>query len=116
MKIFILKSLHFVRIIKKLLLSAPFLTISFIGNGIVFIFATIMYFIERGHNPKIESFLDAVWWSFSTTTTIGYGDIVPVTSFGKIVGIGLMLIGVAIFAVYTALFARAILDDDNYME
>jgi len=116
MKIFILKSLHFVRIIKKLILSAPFLTISFIGNAIVFIFATIVFFLEKDLNPKIETFLDAIWWSFSTTTTIGYGDVVPITPAGKIVGIALMLIGVAIFAVYTALFSRAILDDDNYME
>ena len=64
----------------------------------------------------MTTYLDALWWSFATTSTVGYGDIVPVTTWGKILGILLMLIGVALFGIYTALFARAIIDDDVYME
>jgi voltage-gated potassium channel len=82
----------------------------------VTLFAGLIYFIEADINPSINSFLDALWWSYATTTTIGYGDIVPITPLGKIIGIFLMLIGVAIFSIYTALFARAILDDDVYMQ
>lgn len=111
-----LKIIHFCRIIWKLVSSIPFLTLSFFGNFIVFVFAIIIYFIEKDVNPKMLSFVDAVWWSFTTTSTVGYGDIVPVTILGKFVGILLMLIGVAIFAIYTALFARAIIDDEHYME
>lgn len=110
------KIIHFLKIIWNLISSVPFLTLSFFGNLIVFLFAGIMYFIEKDINPKMESFIDALWWSFSTTSTVGYGDIVPITDAGKIVGMLLMLIGVAIFAIYTALFARAIIDDKHYME
>lgn len=116
MVIFYYKSIHFLKLMAKLVVSAPFITISFIGNGVVFVFAALLFFIENGHNPKITCFMDALWWSFSTTTTIGYGDVVPVTFLGRIVGIGLMLIGVAIFAMYTALFSRAVLDDSSYMQ
>lgn len=110
------KIIHFCKLIARLLVSVPFLTLSIFGNSVVFIFATAIYFLERDVNPKIVSYIDALWWSFSTTTTVGYGDIVPITFWGKLVGILLMLIGVAIFGIYTALFARAIIDDDIYMQ
>lgn len=112
----ILKIVHFCKIIWKLVTGVPFLTLSVFGNSIVFLFAAIMYYIEKDVNPKFAHFMDAVWWSFTTTSTVGYGDIVPITILGKIVGIFLMLIGVAIFAIYTAIFARAIIDDEYYME
>ncbi len=110
------KIIHFIKIIWRLITSVPFLTLSFLGNTIVFLFATIIWFLEKDVNPKITNYMDAIWWSFSTTSTVGYGDIVPVTITGKIFGIALMLIGVAIFAIYTALFARTIIDDENYMD
>lgn len=115
-RIIALKSVHFSKLIGKLVVSVPFLTLSFYGNFIVTLFAGLIYFAEKDVNPKIDSYLDALWWSFATTTTVGYGDITPVTDIGKIIGICLMLIGVGIFGVYTALFARAILDDEIYME
>jgi voltage-gated potassium channel len=110
-----LKSIHFSKLIGKLVISVPFLTLSFYGTAIVNIFAGLIYWVEKGHNDKIQTYLDALWWSFSTTTTVGYGDITPITIIGRLLGIGLMLVGVAIFGVYTALFARAILDDEIYM-
>lgn len=116
MKIFLIKSVHFSKLLFRLIKSAPFLTLSFYGNGTVVLFAGLFYWLEHDVNPKVVHFLDALWWAFATTTTVGYGDVVPITSLGKILGIGLMLIGVAIFGIYTALFARAILDDDVYMQ
>ncbi len=110
------KIIHFMRLIGRLVTSVPFITLSLFGNGVVFFFATVLYYLERDVNPKMGHYIDALWWSFSTTSTVGYGDIVPVTIFGKIIGIFLMLIGVGIFAIYTALFARCILDDKHYMD
>ena len=109
------KTIHFIKLMGRLVFSIPFLTISLFGNATVFIFAGIIYFLEKDINPKITTFMDAVWWSFSTTSTVGYGDIVPITFVGRVFGILLMLIGVAIFGIYTALFARAIIDDEIYM-
>ncbi|WP_432408699.1 ion transporter [Wukongibacter sp. M2B1] len=42
-----------------------------------------IYYVEQGFT--INSFEDAIWWSFVTTTTVGYGDISPVTSLGRII-------------------------------
>ena len=41
------------------------------------------YFAETGINPHFESIPDAMWWSFITISTIGYGDVVPMTHMGK---------------------------------
>ncbi len=57
----------------------------------------------------MHNFIDALWWAFATVTTVGYGDLVPVTIPGKILGIGLMIGGTGLFATYTALFANALL-------
>jgi voltage-gated potassium channel len=116
MKVFLHKSVHFSKLMYQLVISAPFVSLSFYGNGTVVVFAAIFYWLESDVNPSIASFLDAVWWAFATTTTVGYGDVVPITTAGKLIGIALMLIGVAIFGIYTALFARAILDDEVYMQ
>lgn len=112
----IYKTVHFCKLITSLIFSVPFLTLSFFGNSVVFSFAGVMYYLEKDVNPRITEYIDALWWSFATTSTVGYGDVVPVTFAGKILGIVLMLIGVAIFGIYTALFARAIIDDEVYME
>lgn len=115
MKIFFLKVTHFIKIISRLIISPSFITVSLIGNFIVFSFAFFLFKLESGINPHIGNFMDALWWSFATTTSVGYGDVVPVTLAGKILGIFLMLSGVSIFSIYTALFAKTILSDDIYM-
>lgn len=99
----------------KVTLSVQFITLTVLGNSLVMVFAVIFYFAEKKDNPNVTDFLSAIWWSFSTATTVGYGDITAVTVPGKIIGIILMLVGLAIFAVYTALFSRAIIEDDVYM-
>lgn len=116
MKKIVKKARHFLRLILHLITGVPFLTVSLIGNFTVFIFATGIFYLEKDLNSKINHFIDALWFSFSTATTVGYGDITPVTASGKSLGILLMLIGVAIFGIYTSLFARAIIDDESYMD
>lgn len=55
-----------------------------------------------GSKGRVGSFFDALWWSSATITTVGYGDIYPVTAVGRIVGVFTMLIGISAFAVVTA--------------
>jgi voltage-gated potassium channel len=115
MKTILKKSIHFLKLIYSLLTSVPFITLSILGNIVVFAFAGLLFLLEGGINPGVKNFMDALWWSFQTATTVGFGDIVPVTVYGKAIGILLMLVGVALFSIYTALFARAILDDPDYL-
>jgi voltage-gated potassium channel len=51
---------------------------------------------------------EALWWAASTITTVGYGDIVPVSSAGRLVGAVLMFVGIACLALLTAIAASAI--------
>lgn len=92
-----------------LVVSPIFILLTLLGNLFIVGFSGIFYFLEFETNPKIHSFLDALWWGFATATTTGYGDITPVTSQGKVLGILLMLSGTALFAMFTALFAETIL-------
>ena len=99
--------------IQKLVFSPVFILITVLGNGLIGAFGYVFYLLEKDLNPKLMGFIDALWWSFATATTTGYGDITPVTFSGKVLGILLMLIGTAIFAVYTGLFAEAILTSEK---
>ncbi|MCD9872643.1 potassium channel family protein [Streptomyces guryensis] len=59
--------------------------------------------VEReSPNGNIRTLGDAVWWSFTTMTTVGYGDHAPTTGLGRMIAVGLMLAGIALLGVVTA--------------
>ena len=73
--------------------------------GLVLIVATLVMSAERGHNSELDSFPDALWWSIATVTTVGYGDVVPVTHVGRAFAYVLMIGGIGLFGALTANFA-----------
>jgi voltage-gated potassium channel len=72
------------------------------GIGLVTISATIVASVEGGEGASIRSFADALWWAVVTVTTVGYGDMVPVTLAGRAIAFILMLGGIAFFSGITA--------------
>ncbi|MEU9704233.1 potassium channel family protein [Streptomyces sp. NPDC047981] len=59
--------------------------------------------VERSApDGNIRTLGDAVWWSFTTMTTVGYGDHAPTTGLGRVLAVGLMLSGIALLGVVTA--------------
>jgi voltage-gated potassium channel len=68
--------------------------------------------VEKGENSTIKTPFDAIWWSVSTITTVGYGDAIRSTIEGKVVAMILMVAGIALFGVFTGLFARLFIDAD----
>ena len=73
----------------------------FIVSGLVILVGTIvMYNIEsQVPNSKIKTLLDALWWCVSAVTTVGYGDIVPVSVIGRTVAIFYMFFGISMIAI-----------------
>ncbi len=68
---------------------------------------------DVGANGRVHSFGDALWWSISTITTVGYGDIYPVTFAGRLIGAFTMLVGISTFAVVTAKVAEFLVRADS---
>ena len=84
-----------------------------LGLLMVNVFATLFYYIEANSNPKIHHYIDALYFSMSTMTTVGFGDISPVTYEGKILTMFMMLIGTGLFVSYTAVISSTIIHIEN---
>ena len=61
--------------------------------------AVIFFLVERAKNEEIHSLLDALYWAVVTLTTLGYGDIAPVTPAGKVIGCYTCMMGMFSFAI-----------------
>lgn len=61
-----------------------------------------IYFFERGTSTTIKSYGDAFWWSIVTVTTVGYGDISPTTTAGRVIAGILMLSGIGFLSMLTS--------------
>jgi voltage-gated potassium channel len=71
--------------------------------------STAFYTMELGSNEHVQTFFDAVWWSVVTTTTVGYGDIYPVTVGGKIVAMLLMVFGIGMIGYIAGVVGKTLL-------
>jgi voltage-gated potassium channel len=83
------------------------LIMTLVAVFILLIFAaSVMFFAERYAQPEaFPSIPAAMWWGVVTLTTVGYGDIYPVTSIGKLFGASLALMGIGLFALPAGIIA-----------
>ena len=99
------------RVLKKLntltsgtSLNEKLLALPGIALVMVFFSTMLMVEVERGApNATIKTGGDALWWALTTVTTVGYGDMYPVTTEGRIIAALLMLIGIALFGAMSAI-------------
>lgn len=74
--------------------------------------ATLMYYTERDAQPELFSSIPAaMWWSIETLTTIGYGDIVPATTLGRILNSFIAFLGVGLFALPAGILGSAFVEE-----
>jgi voltage-gated potassium channel len=79
--------------------------------GLLILGATILYWLERTLQPeKFGSIPRALWWSIITLTTIGYGDVYPITPAGKFVAGIVAFAGIGVIALPTGILAAAFSD------
>ena len=87
----------------------------------IFITALVMFNFEPHVNPitgetTFRSFLDALYWSTVTLTTVGYGDLCPVTDLGRIISMLSALFGIAVIALPSGIITASYLDELHKIE
>lgn len=79
---------------------------------VLFFGATLVYFVEHEAQPKIFANIPvSIWWGVMTLTTVGYGDIYPVTAMGKLLASILAILGVGIFALPAGILASGFAEE-----
>lgn len=87
-----------------------FVSLVFVSAFVMGLNAALFWWLEHGVNPALREFTDALYFSVATMTTVGFGDVAPVTRAGKLLTVGTMLVGSLLFVTYSALLASSIID------
>ena len=73
--------------------------------ALMVVFGSLMYLVEGGHNPEF-SIPQSIYWAVTTMTTVGYGDIAPITPLGQAIAALIMIMGYGIIVVPTGIVTR----------
>ncbi len=94
------------------------LLVSFVFILFVFVFASsVIYLVEKDAQPqKFRDIPSAMWYTIATITTVGYGDIYPVTPTGKMIGGLISMIGLILFAIPTSILTSGFLKVNQQSE
>ena len=78
--------------------------------SVVIMFSTIVYYAEQS-NPEtaFKNIPISMWWCMVTITTVGYGDMYPITVLGRVFASGAMLSGLALFALLTNVIGKSMM-------
>jgi len=124
-----LRSLRLLRIFRILKIGRYFESLKIIGNVfmrkkeelaitvfmvmiLLIIASCLMYSVENQAQPKTFSSIPmAMWWGIATLTTVGYGDVYPVTALGKFLGAIIALLGIGIFALPTGILGSGFVEE-----
>lgn len=100
--------------------SGPLLSVLVIFLMVLFLASVAVYFFERDVQPgTFGSVPAALWWAVATLTTTGYGDVVPITPYGRIVAALVMICGLGVFGLWTGILATGFAAEtrrDNFLK
>ena len=84
---------------------------SFVGVVLLLVASSVMYFVEKSAQPDVFSSIPAsLWWGAITLTTVGYGDVHPVTPLGQVIGAGVAVLGIGLFALPASILASGFIE------
>ncbi|NGM67721.1 ion transporter [Natronolimnobius sp. AArcel1] len=88
------------------------LILAFSANLLLLVIASsAMYYIENPHQPEaFSSIPQAFWWGVATLTTVGYGDVHPITPLGQFVGAVVAMLGIGLFALPASILASGFIE------
>ena len=101
---------NFFNLIERVFNSRRLRTIIGVLTLAIIAFGYIFYIVE----PDIKTFSDGIWWALVTVTTVGYGDITPATTLGRLVAGTLMFFGLGLIATVTAIVSAKFVQ--NYVD
>ncbi|MFL6827451.1 MAG: cyclic nucleotide-gated ion channel [Bradyrhizobium sp.] len=100
--------------------SGPLLSVLVIVLMVLFLASVAVYFLEREVQPAtFGSVPAALWWAVVTLTTVGYGDVVPITPLGRLVAAFVMICGLGVFGLWTGILATGFAAEtrrDNFLK
>lgn len=106
----------FYKIVLQILTSFEFLIIFFTAQIIIWSFALVFFLVENNINGSVNTYFDALWWSYCTITTVGYGDITPITFLGRVIAMSAMVVGTGIFITFLGLFTELLVENEHLIE
>ncbi|MFA0832650.1 MAG: ion channel [Methanobacterium formicicum] len=68
------------------------------------------FLLETGVNPEVTTYEDSLWYVIQTITTVGYGDVVPITQWGRLIGVIAMISAIGISSLLTAATTSSLMD------
>jgi voltage-gated potassium channel len=84
-----------------------------VTTAVVVLGAVGFYALESDENQALHHFGDALWWAITTVTTVGYGDITPITPEGRLIAVVLMLTGIGVIGLFTASVASLFFEEQK---
>ena len=96
---------HLIRYVFESRVKGTFTAVSIIAVLMILFSSVAILQVENQPNSNIKSAEDALWWSYVTITTVGYGDKYPVTTEGRLIAAVLMTVGVGLFGTFTGFLA-----------
>ena len=89
--------------------TGPEIGVVFLGAAIMIVISAMaLYYSEHNAQPDVYSSIPAsLWWAVTTLTTVGYGDVRPITTMGKTVAAFIMLTGIGLIALPTSLLSSS---------
>jgi voltage-gated potassium channel len=98
------------RELRQELASGALYFVVFVGITVLEVVGLIeLWFEEDAEGANITTAGDALWWGYVTATTVGYGDQYPVTTGGRLAGLVMLTVGVALFATFSGFLASTFL-------
>jgi voltage-gated potassium channel len=91
--------------------SAQLISSMFVVSILIIFSSVLMYYIENEAQPeKFNNAFSGLWWAIATLTTVGYGDIYPITVIGKILGVLIAFLGIGLVAVPTGIISAGFVE------
>lgn len=110
----VLRAFRSFRMLWSVLFRAPargIMAVTLLLTITVIITASILILqVETAEKSNIRAAYDALWWSITTVTTVGYGDHYPVTVGGRVIAVALMGVGIALYATFTAFISSWVIE------